>query len=630
MPTLGGRPGPSQRLVHKGFRSCVLVQMSNMTRTNRATGSRKGRPATKAVMERLLLHPATRWLIRATRLAKLRNSLRWRAEHARWMQHDSQLVLHNSSIMYPLGVQTPKDAAAANAELVLGTLDEAGIPYTEVRHQGIGRTTVAVPRGHRRQLLRALTEQHCHEAVYVATVATYTSRTTEDIPVVPTGVLAKRRQPLTRFSGKIDEVAVLRIWKFYVDLPSGYVLGSAYGCEIEFWEQSDDRSERWIAPRVNVAGSHFTSQDVALLPRKRLLTHPPRSVFDLRMIDEIDFPIDVVYTWVDSSDPAWRRKFAAYSGQELRQGFHQEARGEQRFRSRDELKYSLRSLSMYAPWIRHVYIVTDNQAPEFIDFQRDGISLVDHSEIARAPEALPIFNSSAITTWLHRIPGLSEHFIYMNDDVFLGRDVSPARFFTASGLAKVFPSQNRRPFGRPDPTDEPHINITRNIRTLLEQEFRRSISRSVKHTPHAQLVSVQRELEKRFPDAYDRTSRSRFRHHNDIAADQLFHYYAQITGRAVVAGIRYTYVNIGDELAQPELERLLTRRDREVFCLNDAPEDGESGMTDAVVRSFLDAYFPLPSRWEKPSLSLQSSGSDARRYPLSPPPTARGPERQSA
>lgn len=598
---------------------------------NRAPNRGRGSAATvlKAV-ERALVHPSTQWLLRTTGVLALRRALRWRREHKRWLEHDSRLVLHNGSAMYPLAGRTPAEIAAANAELVYSTLDEAGIPYTAVRHQGATRTTIAIPSSHKRQLLEALTTRHADDAIYVATMAEYTPGADADSPSVPSSPLARRRQPVGRFSDRIAQAAVIRLWRFYLDPPSGLVLGSSYGCEIEFWHESTDPQVRWIAPRANVAGNEFSASDVALLPRKRHLPRLPRTVFDLRMIDEIDFPIDVVYTWVDNRDPAWRRRFEYYGGNRLPEGFHWEAGGEQRFRSRDELKYSLRSLSMYAPWVRHVYIVTDDQVPEFIDFDRPGITLVDHREIARVPEALPTFNSSAITSWLHRIPGLTEHFLYLNDDVFVGRDITPARLFTPSGLARVFPSYNRRPFGPPDPADEPHVNITRNIRALLEQEFGRSISRSVKHTPHAQLVSVHEEMEKRFSDAYGHLDRSRFRHHHDIAADQLFHYYAQITGRAVVSSIRYAYINIGDARNESELARLLAGRDREVFCLNDAPGNNSTPMTNASIHDFLEAYFPVPSKWERRSLSLHSPSSPDGRRQFRSSPRARRPERRSA
>lgn len=538
--------------------------------------------------------------VRSTRIAgRVRSSIRWRSVHARWLKQHPELLFHRGSVMYPLAGRLPKEVADANADMVLGVLDEIGIPYTEVRNTNLVRRTIAVSTKHREQLLDAFRTLLGSSAVYISALLEYQPKDRQDAAALPSGRLGRERRPISAPNGVIASAAVVRIWKFYLDPVSSFVLSQAYGCEVEFWNHSDRDDSRWIAPRANVAGEVFSSADVSLIPRKRHIVDAPSSVFDLRMIDDVNFPIDVVYTWVDSSDTAWRRKLEAYSGNAVPEDFHEEASGDQRFRSRHELKYSLRSLSMYAPWVRHVYIVTDEQVPEFIDFDHEAITLVDHREIATIPEALPVFNSSAIISWLHRIPGLNEHFIYMNDDVFMGRDVSPAHFYTASGLAKVFPSTNRRPFGKPDPRDEPHINITRNIRALLEKEFGRSISRSVKHTPHAQLVSVQQEMEKRFAEAYDRTSRSRFRHHNDIAADQLFHYYAQITGRAIVGNIRYAYINIGDRRKEKELERLLESRGRDVFCLNDAPQHNARAMTDSTVRGFLDAYFPVPSAWER-------------------------------
>ena len=45
------------------------------------------------------------------------------------------------------------------------------------------------------------------------------------------------------------------------------------------------------------------------------------------------------------------------------------------------------------------------------------------------PEAyLPSYNSSAIELNIHRIRGLSEHFIYFNDDMFKIKDTQPSDF----------------------------------------------------------------------------------------------------------------------------------------------------------------------------------------------------------
>lgn len=93
---------------------------------------------------------------------------------------------------------------------------------------------------------------------------------------------------------------------------------------------------------------------------------------------------------------------------------------EQRFSDKYELKFSLRSLEQYAPWIGHVYIVTNGQIPYWLNLDCDRVTVVSHSEIFTDTYDLPTFSSPAIESHLHRIPGLSTRFIYFNDDVFLG------------------------------------------------------------------------------------------------------------------------------------------------------------------------------------------------------------------
>ena len=86
-----------------------------------------------------------------------------------------------------------------------------------------------------------------------------------------------------------------------------------------------------------------------------------------------------------------------------------------RYRDSDELKYSLRSLQKYAPWVRHIYIITDNQIPAWLNMKAPGLTVVPHSRIFPNKSHLPVFSSPAIETHLHRIPGLSQQFAYFND-----------------------------------------------------------------------------------------------------------------------------------------------------------------------------------------------------------------------
>ena len=80
----------------------------------------------------------------------------------------------------------------------------------------------------------------------------------------------------------------------------------------------------------------------------------------------------------------------------------------------------MRSLHQQAPWIRHIYIVTDQQVPPWLDRTHAKVTVVDHRELFSAAEAvhfLPTFNSHVIESVIHRIPGLSEYFLSLNNDV---------------------------------------------------------------------------------------------------------------------------------------------------------------------------------------------------------------------
>lgn len=109
-----------------------------------------------------------------------------------------------------------------------------------------------------------------------------------------------------------------------------------------------------------------------------------------------------------------------------------------RFEDNEALRYSLRSLEKHAPWIRKVYIVTNGQIPSWLNLDNPRIALVSHSEIFLNQSHLPTFSSPAIESNIHRIKGLSDKFIYLNDDTMFGKDVWPDDFYTHAGGQKVY------------------------------------------------------------------------------------------------------------------------------------------------------------------------------------------------
>ncbi|GAV00247.1 hypothetical protein RvY_11128-5 [Ramazzottius varieornatus] len=108
-----------------------------------------------------------------------------------------------------------------------------------------------------------------------------------------------------------------------------------------------------------------------------------------------------------------------------------------RFKDNEELRYSLRSLQQYAGWVRRVFIVTNGQIPYWLDLSNPKMRIVSHEEIFRNKSHLPTFSSSAIESHLHHIPGLSDKFLYLNDDVLLTGKVLPEDFFSHSEGYKV-------------------------------------------------------------------------------------------------------------------------------------------------------------------------------------------------
>ncbi|KAM3858748.1 N-acetylglucosamine-1-phosphotransferase subunits alpha/beta [Diretmus argenteus] len=109
-----------------------------------------------------------------------------------------------------------------------------------------------------------------------------------------------------------------------------------------------------------------------------------------------------------------------------------------RFEDNEELRYSLRSVERHAPWVRHIFIVTNGQIPSWLNLDNSRVTVVTHQDIFQNHSHLPSFSSPAIETHIHRIPGLSQKFIYLNDDVMFGKDVWPDDFFSHSKGQKVY------------------------------------------------------------------------------------------------------------------------------------------------------------------------------------------------
>lgn len=135
--------------------------------------------------------------------------------------------------------------------------------------------------------------------------------------------------------------------------------------------------------------------------------------------------IDFVITWVDMDDPKWQADFTKYSGSK---GMIKNGVSEARFRDHGLLRYWFRGVEKFTPWVRKIHFVTCGQKPDWLDESNPKIHLVSHKDYI--PEQfLPTFNSVVIEYYLHKIPGLSERFVYFNDDFFITNHIGTERFF---------------------------------------------------------------------------------------------------------------------------------------------------------------------------------------------------------
>jgi hypothetical protein len=535
------------------------------------------------------------------RLGDLALELPVRARFARFLRQPGYVLAHTGdgvAVARVVADATALYARRANLNAVIDALDRAGVPYFCVRGFHQLASTVAVPESARTAVLSALRAVGWDAPAYLAEVVR--NRPGPLRPVADARSLRLLRR-----------ATVIRFVLFWADPSGGLVLGRGSGCDVEFWSEQDDTL---LAPRPNRAADSvaadscvvdlgepaFTAMVAATSPdAPRYLTRPEMVG---PLLDDVTFPIDVVYTWVDGDDPAWQRKRDAALGI-LTEELNSQSANQSRFVNRDELRYSLRSLAMFAPWVRRIFLVTDAQVPDWLDVGHAQVTLVDHKQLFAGRGELPTFNSHAIESQLHHIDGLAEHFLYLNDDVFLGRPVPPQTFFHSNGLAKIYLSRAKIGYGPVDVVhDIPATAAGKNNRRIILTEFGRRVTYKMKHVPHAMLRSVLIEMQDKYSADLALTATHQFRHPSDISlTSSLYQYYATLSGRATPADIRYLYADLADAGTPALLRLLLAKRGYDVYCLNDTDSDpGSFARQHVLMGDFLAAYFPVPSPWERP------------------------------
>jgi len=317
--------------------------------------------------------------------------------------------------------------------------------------------------------------------------------------------------------------------------------------------------------------------------------------------NEVNFDIDLVFTWVNSDDPDWQELYAEH-GPELEVGT--DATSISRFFSRDELMYALRSWDTYAPFINKVYIVSNCAPPPWLDLDNDRVSWVPHEDIL-PKSALPTFSSHAIETSLHKIKGLSNYFIYSNDDFLLTRRATPSDFYHPNGIAKIRLEPYGMVNGSPDENHPDYLNGARNANALIENTLGRSTTQLVTHSPQPMRVDVMENLSEMFKDELNNTAHNKFRTVDDIPlTGYLYAHYAIVTGKAISDDVTRTTLIQQNHPFKKKFNALIKNHEQYnklplSICINDGANSHLNESWNKSVSAFLGEYFPSESTFER-------------------------------
>jgi hypothetical protein len=487
---------------------------------------------------------------------------------------------------------TPHEAQIEDLVFLRKALKKANIPYLLIRDHK-NQPVLVIDVELRPAVEREVTSACAKEPMYAKTV---------DSPGL---------SPLLVAEGRLFSLADPRIVRMYRRriAPGGFRYGPRFGVELQFW----DFEEAVVRCPVENSLTRRVLPRTEIIPTTAKLygyRWPTIEGMFTPHASDVTFDIDMVFSWVDGSDPEFRARRAAQMSQHV-VGEGDEA--DARVRQIDELKYALRSVNMFAPWVRRIFIATDSVLPAWLA-EHPKITIVRAEEHFSDRAALPTYNSHAVESQLHHIPELAEHFLYSNDDMFFGRPLKASVFFSPGGVTKFIEAKTRIGLGANDPMRSGFENAARVNRQVLFERFGQIITRHLEHTAVPLRKSVLTEMEREFPEEFARTMASAFRSSTDISVtNSFYHYYALMTGRAVQQErAKVLYVDTTAREGLDLLSELRKKRRYDFFCLNDAsfPEVSAAERTERVTK-FLERYFPIPAPWEKVAADVNQPGFDA-------------------
>lgn len=331
------------------------------------------------------------------------------------------------------------------------------------------------------------------------------------------------------------------------------------------------------------------------------------------MADKIDF----VLTWVDGADPEWiaqRKKYVVEQGGDA---------DVSRYRDWDNLQYWFRGIEKYAPWVHKIYFVTWGHVPKWLNREHPKLKVVCHRDFMKE-EYLPTFNINPIELNLHHIEGLSEQFVFFNDDTFLINEMQPEDFFQ-NGLPRdccietaVVQDSIDSPFAHILLNDAALVNmhyqkkevVRKNwkkwfhpiygkhlFRNVLMLPYRKFSGFKYTHLPSAFLKSTYQKIWEEEGERLDRICRHKFRTVFDVN-QYVIKYWQYMEGRYQPQSLkigRFYMIGVDDAA----ISDTLLKQNCKMICLNDGENVREFEKEKQKIKAEFEQILPEKSSFEK-------------------------------
>lgn len=322
------------------------------------------------------------------------------------------------------------------------------------------------------------------------------------------------------------------------------------------------------------------------------------------MMEKIDF----VITWVDDSDPEWRKEFEYYSAKAGRSVDLNKCR----FRNWGTLHFLFRGIEKYANWVNKVYLITNANPPKWMNTKHPKLVVLNDRDVVPS-QYLPIFSCFPVEFNFHRIEGLSDKFVYFCDDMFLLDEVLPTHFFR-NGLPCDMPIMS--PISHPSPTVydnccfmanalvNAHFEKRKAVRENLLKWFPPAHPRVIKtnlryvrlpkfpgfqmnHLPQIYLKKTYDEIWKYCGDDLSRTCYSKFRSYGDVCPT-LIRYWQLASGDFTPCNV-YKYgkvFHLCDENIDEGVD-CISHQSKKIVCLNDCEKVSDfEGYKERIINAF--------------------------------------------